>query len=124
MKRYANDGCHCDSSCQEFTDGSFYSIFFGLNDKCTGAQSMPAAQALAFVQEVCAYHFVNGYTILEGSGADRGSPNKIEASIYIMAINTDESTVFQVADIFQKHFNQSEVLIEQNKTQYLYYDQH
>ena len=41
-----------------------------------------------------------------------------------MAINTDESTVFQVADIFQKHFNQSEVLIEQNKTQYLYYDQH
>lgn len=122
MKRYRNNVCECESECDRFSGGSFYSLFFSLNDKCTGTQSIPTAQAVAFVQDVCARYFTEGYTILEGSGANRGCSAEIENSIYIMAINADEDTVFQVAGIFQEHFNQSEVLIEQNRTRYLYFD--
>lgn len=120
MKRYTEHSCSCDMPHRPFSSGTFYSLFFGLGDPCTG-QHIPLTQALSFVREVCARCFVNGYTILEGCGANRGTPEKTEPSIYIMAINADESTVFQAASIFQKHFHQSEVLIEQNKAQYLYF---
>lgn len=112
-------GCECRDT--DFSEGSFYSLFFGLNDKCLGAQTIAMAQAVTFVQDVCSRHFVNGFTILTGSGADRGESDRIEASIYIMAINASESTVMHVAQIFRKKFNQSEILIEKNRTQYVYF---
>lgn len=59
---------------------------------------------------------------MEGRGADQGTPTKIEPSVYIMAINATESEVFQVANILQEKFNQSEILIEQNQTRYLYFN--
>lgn len=122
MKHHINNGCCCDNPANHFSDGSFYSLFVGLNDKCTRTQAMPSKQAMIFVEDVCARYFVNGYTILEGRGADQGTPTKIEPSVYIMAINATESEVFQVANILQEKFNQSEILIEQNQTRYLYFN--
>lgn len=114
MNWYAN-ACTCNS----FSDGSIYSLFVGLNDTC-GNQRLPTEQAMIFIQEVCACYFTNGYTILKGVGADRGSSHKIETTVYIMAIEADEKTVFQVVEVLQKKFNQSEILVEKNPTQYMY----
>lgn len=121
MNNYSSSD-HCDCHKNGFADGMFYSLFVGLNDKCTGGQTIPTAQAMTFVQEVCARYFVDGFTILEGSGADRGNSNDIETSIYIMAINATECSVFEVAGILQRQFNQSEILIEKNETKYLYFN--
>ena len=123
MKRYIDSICYCDDNCcNNFSNGSFYSLFFGLNDKCTGTQMVQSEQAMTFIQNVCARYFVNGYTILDGVGANRGSSTEIEPSVYIMATNATKSSVFQVAEIFQRQFNQSEILIEQNPTRYLYFN--
>lgn len=121
MKRYINNVC-CNAPNNSFSEGSFYSLFVGVNDRCTGAQAMPSRQAMAFVEDVCARYFTNGYTVLAGRGADQGTPTKIEPSVYIMAINAAERDVFQAADILQKRFNQSEILIEKNQTRYLYFN--
>ena len=53
----------------------------------------------------------------KGVGADRGSSHKSETTVYIMAIEADEKTVFQVVEVLQKKFNQSEILVEKNPTQ-------
>lgn len=53
----------------------------------------------------------------KGVGADRESSHKIETTVYIMAIEADEKTVFQVVEVLQKKFNQREILVEKNPTQ-------
>lgn len=116
-----NNYCNCYNCCNNFSKGSFYSLFIGLNDKCQGIQMISTPEAVQFVENVCKQYFINGFTILVGSGADRGSASGIENSIYIMAINATQSSVFQVAEILQNKFNISEVLIEKNETQYLYF---
>jgi hypothetical protein len=96
--RYSINNTHShDNPNTNFSDSSFYSLFVGLNNRCPGAQAMSPRQAMTFVEDVCARYFINGYTILEGKGADRGTPAKIEPSVYIMAINAAKSDVFQVA---------------------------
>lgn len=117
-----NNSCCCQSQCNNFTNGSFYSLFIGLDDKCKGVQIIPTKEALNFTEEICKKYFVNGFTILVGTGANRDSETGIENSIYIMAINACEKTVFEVARILRYEFNITEVLIERNRTQYLYLD--
>lgn len=53
MKHHINNGCCCDNPANHFSDGSFYSLFVGLNDKCTRTQAMPSKQAMIFVEDVC-----------------------------------------------------------------------
>ena len=122
MKRYIHGACSCDDPSHDFSNGSFYSLFVGLHDGCGEPQVMSLRQARTFAEKVCAHYFVNGYTILEGMGADRGTPDKLEPSIYIMAINAPENDVFWAADILQREFRQSEILIERNQTRYLYFN--
>lgn len=115
------NNCNCQNRCNYFSNGSFYSLFVGLNDKCEKRQLISTEQALEIVQDVCKKYFNNGFTILVGTGADRGSSCGIENSIYIMAINASEQCAIQVASILQREFNINEVLIEKNQTRYLYY---
>lgn len=121
MSFYNNSYWKCYNQSNNFSSGSFYSLFVGLNDKCKKIQIISTQEAIQYVENVCKQHFINGFTILIGSGADRGSSSGIENSIYIMAINANENSVFQVAKILQHEFNISEVLIEKNETQYLYF---
>lgn len=120
MKYYRNPICGGESSGDGFRDGAFYSLFIGLNDKYTGVPRFPVEEAVEFVQEVCGRCFINGFTILTGSGANRCSSTVTEPSIYIMAINADEEQVFRAAEALQCQLNPGEILIEKNKTRYLY----
>lgn len=104
-----------------FTQGMSYCLFVGLNDKNIKAQIIPTSQAISFAQKICACYFTQGFTILEGYGKDMGNSSGIETSFYIMAINATESAVLKVASILQKEFNQSEILVEQKTTKYLYF---
>lgn len=113
--------CRCNNRCDGFTEGSFYSLFMSLGDPCKGTLQMPIEQAMEFVENVCARYFTNGYTILNGMGANRGDSSHVEPSVYIMAIQAAERCVFQVAEILRRQFNQSEILIEKNQTRYLYF---
>ena len=117
---FYNNSCCCQRQYNCFSNGSFYSLFIGLDDKCKGVQIIPTEDALNFVEEVCKKYFVNGFTILVGTGANRDSETGIENSIYVMAINACENSVFEVARILRYEFNITEVLIERNRTQYLY----
>lgn len=117
---YNNSDCNCNQDCS-FTKGINYCLFVGLDDKNKKAQTIPTAQAVSFAQKVCAKYFTEGFTILEGSGDDRGNLYNIETSLYIIAINATESSVIKVASILLKEFNISEVLIEKNLTNYLYF---
>lgn len=108
-------------SCNHFSHGEFYSLFLGLDDKCECIQLIPTQEAVEFVEHICQQYFTNGFTILVGSGANRENSTGIETSIYIMAINAAKESVFKVATILQEEFNITEVLIEKNETQYLYF---
>lgn len=119
---FCNNSYCCQRQNNCFSNGSFYSLFIGLDDKCKGVQIIPTKDALNFVEEVCKKYFVNGFTILVGTGANRDSETGIENSIYVMAINACENSVFEVAQILRYEFNITEVLIERNKTQYLYFN--
>ena len=118
---YDNNYYNNKNHCSNFSEGAFYSLFAGLNDKYKGAQIIPTTKAVTFAQYICKKYFINGFTILVGSGADRGSSSGIETSIYIMAINATKDSVFRVASALKDEFNISEILIEKNSTQYLYY---
>lgn len=123
MNNYCYNPCeHCNNHKDSFSDGMFYSIFLGLNDKSTKCQYIPTAQAMAFIEKICQDNFKNGFTILEGCGANRGNSSSVETSFYIMAINATKCDVFEVASILQKEFNNSEILIEENTTKYLYFN--
>lgn len=120
----SNYSCNCNNCCNQdnnFVEGINYCLFFGLNDQNIKAQIIPTAQAISFVQDVCVQYFKNGFTILEGSGDNKGDSTHVETSIYIIAINATDSSVFDAASIFQKKFNQSEILIEKKPINYLYF---
>lgn len=118
---FYNNYTSSNNSCNHFSHGEFYSLFLGLDDKCECVQLIPTQEAVEFVEDICKQYFTNGFTILVGSGANRGNPTGIETSIYITAINATKESVFQVAAILREEFNITEVLIEKNETQYLYF---
>lgn len=122
MNFYNNSYFGFPNQRNNFSNGAFYSLFIGLDDKCKGTQIISTQKALKFTEEVCKKYFVNGFTILIGTGANRGSATGIENSIYIMAINASEKAVFEVAQILRREFNITEVLIERSRTQYLYFN--
>lgn len=122
MKRYRNNLCSSDASPRCFAPGSCYTLFVSVGSSCPVSPRTPSPEALALVEQVCARHFVHGYTILPGTGANRDTPTELEPTVYIMAIEASEHEVFQVAATLQQAFHHGEILIERNQTQYLYFN--
>lgn len=53
-----NNSCCCQSQCNNFSNGFFYSLFIGLDDKYKGVQIIPTKEALSFTEKICKKYFL------------------------------------------------------------------
>lgn len=92
-----------------------YVMYVGTNDKDTYEQIIPTEEAKAMIDAIC-YKYLDGYTLQDavGSWADETGTPTHENTIVCYFDDTDEKTVYAIADEIIKALNQNTVLIEKD----------
>ena len=99
-----------------------YVLYLGTNDKDTYEPFGTPEEAKAKVDEVLTKH-VEGFTIQDANGGWTNENGTVdhEYTIVIYLSDTDIDTVHATADDLIKEFNQSSILIQENKTKTEFY---
>lgn len=99
-----------------------YVIFLGTNDAVTNQPVCSPDEAKKRIDVILTKHF-DGFTMQDALGGWRGDDGKFyhEDSIIIYLSNTTREKVHKAADDLIKEFNQSSVLIQENKTKSEFY---
>lgn len=99
-----------------------YVLYVGTNDKDTNQPVFSPAEAIEKTKSILINRF-GGYTIQEAHGGwidDNGTVYQ-EFTVVIYLSDTNIDDVHAVCDEFIKQFNQSTILVHENKTKTEYY---
>ena len=101
---------------KEDTSDVQYVMYLGTNDKDTNEPVFSPDEAKKQAEEILLRHF-GGYTIQEADGGwVDGEKVFTEYTLVIYLSDTNKESVHAAADEMIKTFNQSSVLIQENKT--------
>ena len=104
-------------------EGVQYVLYVGTNDKDTNQPVYTPEECKQKAKDILIQH-LGGYTIQEADGgwvSDDGTAYQ-EYTLVIYLSDTNLALVHDVCDEFLKTFNQSSILIQENKTSTEFYD--
>ena len=111
------------SSLGEVSNKKKYVMYLGTNDKDTLKQEIPTEIVREQMHEIC-MKYADGYTlsIMEGYYRDdAGNPTREVTLVYIF-FDTPLESVKKIMDEALVKFNQSTILLEENKTKSIFYE--
>ena len=99
-----------------------YVLFLGTNDKDTNEPVYPPEEVKEKAKEILIDH-LGGYTIQEANGGWKGDDGTVyqEYTLMIYISDSDIEEVHEVAEELRQEFNQSSVLIQENRTRTEFY---
>ncbi len=110
------------SSLGEVSNKKKYVMYLGTNDKDTLKQEIPTEVVREQMHEIC-MKYADGYTlsIMEGCCRDdAGNPTREVTLVYIF-FDTPLESIKKIMDEAIVKFNQSTILLEENKTKSIFY---
>ena len=95
----------------------------GTNDKDTNEPVFTPEEAKEKAEEILIER-LGGYTIQEANGGWKSDDGTVfqEYSLVIYLSDTDSETVHETAEVLRKEFNQSTVMIQENRTKTEFYN--
>ena len=99
-----------------------YTMYIGMNDKNTYEQIISTEDAKTIIDNIC-FKYLDGYTIQDANGSwvDENGLVTHENTIVCCFNDTDNDTVYKIADEVIKTLNQNTVLIEKDLIQIDFY---
>ncbi len=99
-----------------------YTMYIGMNDKDTYEQIISTEDAKTIIDNIC-FKYLDGYTIQDANGSwvDENGLVTHENTIVCCFKDTDNDTVYKIADEVIKTLNQNTVLIEKDLIQIDFY---
>ena len=99
-----------------------YVMYIGLNDKDEYKQLISDEEAKSIIEEIC-FRYVDGFTIQKATGTwvDEKDVATYENTYVCYLYDTDEETVYSIADEAIKQLNQNSILIKKNFVSTEYY---
>ena len=99
-----------------------YTMYIGMNDKDTYEQLISTEDAKTIIDNIC-FKYLDGYTIQDANGSwvDENGLVTHENTIVCCFKDTDNDTVYKIADEVIKTLNQNTVLIEKDLIQIDFY---
>ncbi|MBQ7260389.1 MAG: DUF3574 domain-containing protein [Lachnospiraceae bacterium] len=100
-----------------------YVLFLGTNDKDTNEPVFTPEEAKEKAEEILIER-LGGYTIQEANGGWKSDDGTVfqEYSLVIYLSDIDSETVHETAEVLRKEFNQSTVMIQENRTKTEFYN--
>lgn len=111
------------SSLGEVSRQKKYVMYLGTNDKDTLKQEIPTEVIREQMHEIC-MKYADGYTlsIMDGYYRDgAGNPTREVTLVYVF-FNTPLESIKKIMDEAIVKFNQSTILLEENKTKSIFYE--